>query len=200
MDLVAAVEAVLSRLNGPWDASAAEHGGLDFKETPDTAGQSGTSARRRFRETLAETAVCFANADGGAIVVGPPRLGSARGDGQLIHSPDELTVTSPGGLLPTLRIDRLLHDTAAPRNRLLADNMARLRLAEMAGLGLDRAFREISRLGKEPPILQDGPRFRPGSTHPRHRPSTAPQLRPVTLGYRWYAKGDHLSGHHSRQR
>lgn len=40
------------------------------------------------------------------------------------------------------------------------DNMARLRLAEMAGLGLDRAFREISRLGKEPPILQDGPRFR----------------------------------------
>ncbi|MGH3924023.1 MAG: ATP-binding protein, partial [Pseudonocardiaceae bacterium] len=79
---------------------------------------------------------------------------------ELIHSPDELTVTSPGGLLPTLRVDRLLHDAAAPRNRLLADNMARLRLAEMAGLGLDRAFREISRLGKEPPILQDGPRFR----------------------------------------
>lgn len=79
---------------------------------------------------------------------------------EIVHSPDELTVTSPGGLLPTLRIDRLLHDAAAPRNRLLADNMARLRLAEMSGLGLDRAFREISRMGKEPPILEDGPRFR----------------------------------------
>ncbi|MGW8725733.1 RNA-binding domain-containing protein [Streptomyces sp. NPDC055808] len=79
---------------------------------------------------------------------------------EIIHSPDELTTTSPGGLLPTLRIDRLLHDAAAPRNRLLAENMARLRLAEMSGLGLDRAFREIARLGKEPPILSNGPRFR----------------------------------------
>ncbi|MFF9311136.1 RNA-binding domain-containing protein [Streptomyces sp. NPDC014748] len=79
---------------------------------------------------------------------------------EIVHSPDELVTTSPGGLLPTLRIDRLLHDAAAPRNRLLAENMARLRLAEMSGLGLDRAFREIARLGKEPPILNDGPRFR----------------------------------------
>ncbi|MBB0244017.1 hypothetical protein FNQ90_07815 [Streptomyces alkaliphilus] len=79
---------------------------------------------------------------------------------EIVHSPDELVTTSPGGLLPTLRVDRLLHDAAAPRNRLLAENMARLRLAEMSGLGLDRAFREIARLGKEPPILDDGPRFR----------------------------------------
>jgi ATP-dependent DNA helicase RecG len=79
---------------------------------------------------------------------------------EIVHSPDELLVTSPGGLLPTLRLDRLLHDAAAPRNRLLAENMVRLRLAEMSGLGLDRAFRAIARLGKEPPILEDGPRFR----------------------------------------
>lgn len=79
---------------------------------------------------------------------------------ELVHSPDELVVTSPGGLLPTLRVDRLLHDAAASRNRLLAENMSRLRLAEMSGLGLDRAFREISRLGKELPVLFDGPRFR----------------------------------------
>ena len=54
----------------------------------------------------------------------------------------------------------LLHDAAAPRNPALASHMARLRLAEMSGLGLDRAFREIVRLGKEPPLLEDGPRFR----------------------------------------
>lgn len=84
----------------------------------------------------------------------------AAGSVEIIHSPDELVVASPGGVLPTLRVDRLLHDAAAPRNALLADNMARLRLAEIAGLGLDRAFREIARLGKEPPILSDGIRFR----------------------------------------
>lgn len=84
----------------------------------------------------------------------------AAGSVEIIHSPDELVVASPGGLLPTLRIDRLLHDAAAPRNPLLAANMARLRLAELAGLGLDRAFREVAKLGKEPPILTDGPRFR----------------------------------------
>jgi ATP-dependent DNA helicase RecG len=79
---------------------------------------------------------------------------------EIVHSPDELQVTSPGGLLPSLRLDRLLHDAAAPRNRLVAENMVRLRLAEMSGLGLDRAFRAIARVGKEPPILEDGPRFR----------------------------------------
>jgi ATP-dependent DNA helicase RecG len=79
---------------------------------------------------------------------------------EIVHSPDELLVTSPGGLLPMLRLDRLLHGAAAPRNRLVVENMVRLRLAEMSGLGLDRAFRAIARLGKEPPILEAGPRFR----------------------------------------
>ncbi|MDZ7578929.1 MAG: ATP-binding protein [Candidatus Nanopelagicales bacterium] len=79
---------------------------------------------------------------------------------EIVHSPDELVVSSPGGLLPTLRADRLLHDATASRNRLLADNFAKMHLAEMSGLGLDRAFREMARLGKEPPKLEDGPRFR----------------------------------------
>ena len=84
----------------------------------------------------------------------------AAGVVEVVHSPDELVVTSPGGLLPTLRVDRLLHDAAAPRNRALASHMARLRLAEMSGLGFDRIFRSVAMLGKEPPILEDGPRFR----------------------------------------
>jgi ATP-dependent DNA helicase RecG len=79
---------------------------------------------------------------------------------EIIHSPDELVVSSPGGLLPTLLVDRLLHDAAEPRNPLLAAHMARLRLAELSGLGLDRTFRAIARLGKEPPHLEDGIRFR----------------------------------------
>jgi ATP-dependent DNA helicase RecG len=83
----------------------------------------------------------------------------AAGAVEVVHSPEELVITSPGGLLPTLRLDRLLHDAAASRNPLLAREMARLRLGELAGLGFDRAFRELARLGKEPPQLHDGPRF-----------------------------------------
>lgn len=84
----------------------------------------------------------------------------AAGVVEVLHSPEELTVTSPGGLLPTLRVDRLLHDASAPRNRALSLHMARLRLSEMSGLGFDRVFRSVALLGKEPPILEDGPRFR----------------------------------------
>lgn len=84
----------------------------------------------------------------------------AAGVVEVVHSPDELVVTSPGGLLPTLRVDRLLHDAASPLNRALAWHMARLRLAEMSGQGFDRVFRSVAMLGKEPPRLEDGPRFR----------------------------------------
>jgi ATP-dependent DNA helicase RecG len=45
------------------------------------------------------------------------------------HSADELVVSSPGSLLPTLDPRRLLRETAQ-RNRLLAQEIARLRIAE----------------------------------------------------------------------
>lgn len=77
---------------------------------------------------------------------------------EILHSPQELTVSSPGGLLPTLHPARLLRESAQ-RNSLLAREMARLRLAELAGLGFDRVYRELARIGKEPPQIADGPRF-----------------------------------------
>jgi len=77
---------------------------------------------------------------------------------EISHSPDELTFSSPGGLLPTLHPDRLLRETAQ-RNRLLAREIARLRIAEGAGLGFDRVWRTLAGIGKEPPRIVDGPRF-----------------------------------------
>jgi ATP-dependent DNA helicase RecG len=68
------------------------------------------------------------------------------------HSPDELVISSPGGLLPTMHLDRLLRETA-PRNRLLASEIARLHIAEGAGLGFDRVWRGLASLGKPPPRL-----------------------------------------------
>lgn len=82
----------------------------------------------------------------------------AAGVVEIVHSPDELTISSPGGLLPTLRPSSLLRTNAA-RNSLLTREMARLRLAEQAGLGFDRVYRELARIGKPPPEVADGPRF-----------------------------------------
>lgn len=82
----------------------------------------------------------------------------AAGIVEVLHSPEELTISSPGGLLPTLDPSRLLRATAA-RNSLLTREMARLRLAEQAGMGFDRVYRELARIGKPPPDLVDGPRF-----------------------------------------
>lgn len=77
---------------------------------------------------------------------------------EIAHSPESLTIASPGGLLPTLRVDRLLRETGR-RNELLARTIARLRISEGAGLGFDRVWRGLVALGKEPPRLEDGPRF-----------------------------------------
>lgn len=77
---------------------------------------------------------------------------------EILHSRQELTISSPGGLLPNLDPSRLLRANAA-RNSLLTREMARLRLAEQAGLGFDRVYRELARIGKRPPEVSDGPRF-----------------------------------------
>jgi ATP-dependent DNA helicase RecG len=82
----------------------------------------------------------------------------AAGTVEVLHSPDELSISSPGALLPTLDLSRLLRATAA-RNPLLTREMARLRLAEQAGMGFDRVYRELARIGKPPPDVADGPRF-----------------------------------------
>lgn len=85
---------------------------------------------------------------------------------EVLHTPHELTISSPGGLLPNVHPETLLRETA-PRNPLLAREMARLRLAEQAGQGFDRVYRELARIGKPPPIVEDGASFRvtlPGGT------------------------------------
>lgn len=77
---------------------------------------------------------------------------------QVEHSPDSLTVSSPGDLLPTLHPDRLLRETAQ-RNRVLSREITRLRIAEGAGMGFDRVYRSLAAVGKQPPRIETGPRF-----------------------------------------
>ena len=51
--------------------------------------------------------------------------------------------------------DNILTHPSTPRHRLLGEAVALLRLAERTGQGIDRAYREMLRVGKEPPQIAD---------------------------------------------
>lgn len=71
------------------------------------------------------------------------------------HSPERLAVQSPGGLVIGVTPENILTHPSTPRHRLLAEAVSLLRLAERTGQGIDRAYREMLRLGKEPPSIAD---------------------------------------------
>ncbi|HEY4098343.1 MAG TPA: ATP-binding protein [Baekduia sp.] len=71
------------------------------------------------------------------------------------HSPERLVISSPGGLVAGVTQDNILTHPSTPRNRLLSEVIAMCRLAEKTGQGIDRAYREMLSVGKEPPSIED---------------------------------------------
>ena len=71
------------------------------------------------------------------------------------HAPERLAVQSPGGLVAGVTPENILTHPSTPRHRLLGEAVALLRLAERTGQGIDRAYREMLRVGKEPPRIED---------------------------------------------
>lgn len=71
------------------------------------------------------------------------------------HSPERLAISSPGGLVYGVTPDNILTHPSTPRNRLLLDVVTTLQIAERAGQGVDRAYREMLRSGKQPPEHED---------------------------------------------
>lgn len=67
------------------------------------------------------------------------------------HTADQLTIASPGGFVAGVTASNILTYPSTPRNRLLTETVALLQLAERTGQGVDRAYREMLRSGKEPP-------------------------------------------------
>lgn len=78
-----------------------------------------------------------------------------RGTVDIEHSGDSMVVSSPGGLVLGVTPENILVHPSTPRNRLLAEAVSRLHLAERTGQGVDRAYREMLRSGKEPPRFFD---------------------------------------------
>lgn len=71
------------------------------------------------------------------------------------HSPERLTVSSPGGLVAGVTPENILTHPSTPRHRLLSEAVAMCQLAEKTGQGIDRAYREMLRAGKRPPLFED---------------------------------------------
>lgn len=71
------------------------------------------------------------------------------------HTPSQLVVTSPGGLVAGVTPDNILTYPSTPRNRLLTETVSILQVAERTGQGIDRVYREMLRSGKEPPEFDD---------------------------------------------
>lgn len=67
------------------------------------------------------------------------------------HTADRLTISSPGGFVAGVTPANILTYPSTPRNRLITETVALLQLAERTGQGVDRAYREMLRSGKEPP-------------------------------------------------
>ena len=87
------------------------------------------------------------------------RLGS--GSVNIEHSPEVMTISSPGPLVTGVTPENILTHPSKPRNPCLATAARQLGLAEEVGRGVDRMYREMIRTGREVPGIdssQDGVR------------------------------------------
>ncbi len=78
------------------------------------------------------------------------------------HIGHELRVTSPGGLMRNITSDNIITHPSAPRYRTLMNAVRQLGLVEQEGLGVDRMFTDLIRIGSTPPLIEpiDGPSVR----------------------------------------
>lgn len=75
---------------------------------------------------------------------------------QVEHSPDFLTITSPGPLVAGVTPENILRHPHRARFRALFGALRHLGLVEQVGLGVDRMYREMLRVGRNPPrIVED---------------------------------------------
>jgi ATP-dependent DNA helicase RecG len=73
---------------------------------------------------------------------------------QIEHSATRLAVTSPGGFVLGVTPRNILTVTSRSRNPSLSNAIRHLGLAETAGVGVDRMYAEMARVGHEPPSFE----------------------------------------------
>ncbi|HET7476223.1 MAG TPA: ATP-binding protein [Dermatophilaceae bacterium] len=73
---------------------------------------------------------------------------------QIEHSPTRLSVTSPGAFVLGVTPENILTVSSRSRNTALSDAIRQLGLAETAGVGVDRMYAEMARVGHQPPSFE----------------------------------------------
>jgi len=71
------------------------------------------------------------------------------------HAPTRLVVDSPGPLVSGVTVENILAHPSKPRNRVLSEAIRKLGLAEQAGVGIDRMYRDMIRSGHQPPKITE---------------------------------------------
>lgn len=121
-------ESVITGISDDWSASKSELQWLDFKETPDTAlpldvraKRNMGKARKEFLALVAEASACFANAQGGVIVLGIRDAASTRDEAipgvPEMYTPEGVRLAAYGGTSPALTVS--VHERSVDGRRLL---------------------------------------------------------------------------------
>lgn len=78
------------------------------------------------------------------------------------HVGATLVVNSPGGFVGGVTPDNIITHPSEPRNRALSELLAKLRVAEREGIGVDRMVRDMLGFGHPGPVIEElaGPRVR----------------------------------------
>lgn len=76
---------------------------------------------------------------------------------EIEHVGDRYTVTSPGGFIGGVGPDNIITHPSVPRYPRLAQTLAKLRIAERQGIGVDRMHRDMLALGLPAPVIEQLP-------------------------------------------
>lgn len=71
------------------------------------------------------------------------------------HVGATLQVTSPGGFMPGITPDNVIHQPSTSRNTALTELLAAIRVAEREGIGIDRMYQDMLSHGHPEPSLQE---------------------------------------------
>lgn len=70
------------------------------------------------------------------------------------HYPDKIIIENPGGFIEGITEKNIITHPSAPRNKLIAETLQRLRYVQRTGQGVDIIFREMISMGKPYPEYQ----------------------------------------------
>ena len=70
------------------------------------------------------------------------------------HIGYELRVTSPGGLMRGITVGNIITHPSVPRYRTLMNAVRQVGLVEQEGMGVDRMFADLIRIGNTPPLIE----------------------------------------------